>query len=186
MIYNSPILKNNKLVSSGTRLLLSMWNVSPVVRRFPSKADLSMIFFETACNNLLIPMQGLHPAPLSRFVTSVSRAKLTLEEAARLLTLLWRVSLPTEGPCTLHCEQVGGDMMQRPRDATVTHTSVSFTSGPGPGSPSPQSGTRFGECVKGGDGTVSVKRVCQALSWVPPVCSSSSPSSPGTLPGHFC
>ncbi|XP_036116220.1 CDK5 regulatory subunit-associated protein 2 isoform X3 [Molossus molossus] len=49
--------------------------------------------------------KGLHPAPPSRFVTSLSRAKLTLEEAARLLTLLWRVSLPTEGPCTLHCEQ---------------------------------------------------------------------------------
>lgn len=54
-------------------------------------------------------MQGLHPAPLSRFVTSVSRAKLILEEAARLLTLLWRVSLPTDGQSTLRCEQVGGD-----------------------------------------------------------------------------
>lgn len=54
-------------------------------------------------------MQGLHPVPLSRFVTSVSRAKLILEEAARLLTLLWRVSLPTDGQCTLHCEQVCGD-----------------------------------------------------------------------------
>ncbi|EPQ15783.1 CDK5 regulatory subunit-associated protein 2 [Myotis brandtii] len=51
--------------------------------------------------------KGLHPAPLSRFVTSVSRAKLILEEAARLLTLLWRVSLPTDGQCTLHCEQTG-------------------------------------------------------------------------------
>ncbi|KAM7093280.1 CDK5 regulatory subunit-associated protein 2 isoform 4-T4 [Molossus nigricans] len=51
--------------------------------------------------------KGLHPAPPSRFVTSLSRAKLTLEEAARLLTLLWRVSLPTECPCTLHCEQTG-------------------------------------------------------------------------------
>lgn len=51
--------------------------------------------------------KGLHPVPLSRFVTSVSRAKLILEEAARLLTLLWRVSLPTDGQCTLHCEQTG-------------------------------------------------------------------------------
>ncbi|XP_015426111.1 PREDICTED: CDK5 regulatory subunit-associated protein 2 isoform X3 [Myotis davidii] len=51
--------------------------------------------------------KGLHPAPLSRFVTSVSRAKLILEEAARLLTLLWRVSLPTDGQSTLRCEQTG-------------------------------------------------------------------------------
>ncbi|XP_024906226.1 CDK5 regulatory subunit-associated protein 2 isoform X5 [Pteropus alecto] len=51
--------------------------------------------------------KGLHSAPLSRFVTTVNTAKLTLEEAARLLTLLWRVSLPTNGQCTLHCEQTG-------------------------------------------------------------------------------
>nr|KAF6331570.1 CDK5 regulatory subunit associated protein 2 [Pipistrellus kuhlii] len=51
--------------------------------------------------------KGLHPVPLSRFVTSVSRAKLILEEVTRLLTLLWRVSLPTDGQCTLHCEQTG-------------------------------------------------------------------------------
>lgn len=54
-------------------------------------------------------MQGLHPVSLSRFVTSVSRAKLILEEVARLLTLLWRVSLPMDGQCTLHCEQVRGN-----------------------------------------------------------------------------
>ncbi|XP_037706849.1 CDK5 regulatory subunit-associated protein 2 isoform X3 [Choloepus didactylus] len=46
-------------------------------------------------------------APLSRFVTGVSTAKLILEEASRLLKLLWRASLPTEGQCTLHCEQIG-------------------------------------------------------------------------------
>ncbi|KAM5258708.1 CDK5 regulatory subunit-associated protein 2 isoform 8-T9 [Hipposideros larvatus] len=51
--------------------------------------------------------KGLHSAPLSRFVTSVNTAKLILEEAARLLTLLWRVSLPTHGQCTHHCEQTG-------------------------------------------------------------------------------
>ncbi|KAM8802867.1 CDK5 regulatory subunit-associated protein 2 [Rhynchonycteris naso] len=51
--------------------------------------------------------KGQHPAPPSRFVTSVSRAKLILEEAARLLTLLWRVSLPADGQCTPHCEQTG-------------------------------------------------------------------------------
>uniref|UniRef100_A0A8I3NIA0 CDK5 regulatory subunit-associated protein 2 n=1 Tax=Canis lupus familiaris TaxID=9615 RepID=A0A8I3NIA0_CANLF len=38
---------------------------------------------------------------------SVGTAKLILEEAARLLTLFWRVSLPTNGQCTLHCGQVG-------------------------------------------------------------------------------
>ncbi|XP_036915051.1 CDK5 regulatory subunit-associated protein 2 isoform X1 [Sturnira hondurensis] len=51
--------------------------------------------------------KGLHLVPLSRFVSGVSRAKLVLEEAERLLTLLWRVSLPTSGQCTLHCEQIG-------------------------------------------------------------------------------
>ncbi|XP_034520290.1 CDK5 regulatory subunit-associated protein 2 isoform X3 [Ailuropoda melanoleuca] len=45
--------------------------------------------------------------PLNRFVTSVGTAKLILEEAARLLTLFWRVSLPTNGQCTLQCEQTG-------------------------------------------------------------------------------
>ncbi|XP_060010481.1 CDK5 regulatory subunit-associated protein 2 isoform X1 [Lagenorhynchus albirostris] len=48
-----------------------------------------------------------HPAPLSSFVTGVGAARLTLDEASRLLTLLWRVSLPTSGQCTLHCEQTG-------------------------------------------------------------------------------
>uniref|UniRef100_A0A8C9ALY5 CDK5 regulatory subunit-associated protein 2 n=1 Tax=Prolemur simus TaxID=1328070 RepID=A0A8C9ALY5_PROSS len=51
--------------------------------------------------------KGLHLAPLSEFVTSVSTAKLTLDEASRLMKLLWRVSLPTDGQCHLHCEQVG-------------------------------------------------------------------------------
>ncbi|XP_016069206.1 PREDICTED: CDK5 regulatory subunit-associated protein 2 isoform X4 [Miniopterus natalensis] len=51
--------------------------------------------------------KGLYPVPLSRFVTSVGRAKLILEEAARLLTLLWRVSLPMDGRYTVHCEQTG-------------------------------------------------------------------------------
>ncbi|XP_044120966.1 CDK5 regulatory subunit-associated protein 2 isoform X2 [Neovison vison] len=51
--------------------------------------------------------KGPHLAPLSRFVTSVGTARLILEEAARLLTLFWRVSLPTNGQCTLQCEQTG-------------------------------------------------------------------------------
>ncbi|XP_076999626.1 CDK5 regulatory subunit-associated protein 2 isoform X3 [Tamandua tetradactyla] len=51
--------------------------------------------------------KGPHSALLSRFVTSVNTAKLILEEAWRLLKLLWRASLPTNGQCTLHCEQIG-------------------------------------------------------------------------------
>ncbi|XP_077653211.1 CDK5 regulatory subunit-associated protein 2 isoform X4 [Urocitellus parryii] len=50
--------------------------------------------------------KGLHLVPLSKFVSSVSTARLILEEASRLLKLLWRVSLPTDGQCTLHCGQI--------------------------------------------------------------------------------
>nr|XP_055157747.1 CDK5 regulatory subunit-associated protein 2 isoform X3 [Nyctereutes procyonoides] len=51
--------------------------------------------------------QGPHSVPLHTFVTSVGTAKLILEEAARLLTLFWRVSLPMNSQCTLHCGQTG-------------------------------------------------------------------------------
>uniref|UniRef100_A0A8D2D2G5 CDK5 regulatory subunit-associated protein 2 n=1 Tax=Sciurus vulgaris TaxID=55149 RepID=A0A8D2D2G5_SCIVU len=51
--------------------------------------------------------KGLHSPPLSKFVSSVTMARLILEEASRLLKLLWRVSLPTDGQCTLHCGQIG-------------------------------------------------------------------------------
>ncbi|XP_027963541.1 CDK5 regulatory subunit-associated protein 2 isoform X2 [Eumetopias jubatus] len=51
--------------------------------------------------------KGPHLAPLNKFVTSVGTAKLILEEAARLLMLFWRVSLPTTGQCPLQCEQTG-------------------------------------------------------------------------------
>ncbi|XP_006890813.1 PREDICTED: CDK5 regulatory subunit-associated protein 2-like [Elephantulus edwardii] len=51
--------------------------------------------------------EGLQSAPLSRFVTTMSAAKLILKEASRLLKLFWRASLPTNGQCTHHCEQVG-------------------------------------------------------------------------------
>ncbi|XP_057577668.1 CDK5 regulatory subunit-associated protein 2 isoform X16 [Hippopotamus amphibius kiboko] len=50
--------------------------------------------------------KGPH-SPLSSFATGVSAARRTLDEAARLLMLLWRVSLPTDGPCSLHCGQTG-------------------------------------------------------------------------------
>ncbi|XP_073907244.1 CDK5 regulatory subunit-associated protein 2 isoform X3 [Castor canadensis] len=49
--------------------------------------------------------KGSHPAPLSKLVSSVTAAKVVLEEASRLLQHLWRVSLPNNGQCTLHCEQ---------------------------------------------------------------------------------
>ncbi|KAL1776266.1 CDK5 regulatory subunit-associated protein 2 [Sigmodon hispidus] len=45
--------------------------------------------------------------PLSQFLSSMSTAKLMLEEASRLLKLFWRVSVPTEGQYSLHCEQIG-------------------------------------------------------------------------------
>ncbi|XP_061056004.1 CDK5 regulatory subunit-associated protein 2 isoform X2 [Eubalaena glacialis] len=48
-----------------------------------------------------------HPAPLSSFVAGVGAARLSLDEASRLLTLLWRVSLPTSGQGALRCEQTG-------------------------------------------------------------------------------
>ncbi|XP_032107333.1 CDK5 regulatory subunit-associated protein 2 isoform X3 [Sapajus apella] len=51
--------------------------------------------------------KGPHLVPLSKFVSSVSTARLTLEEAYRRLTRLWRVSLPSDGQCPLHCKQIG-------------------------------------------------------------------------------
>ncbi|KAM9082890.1 CDK5 regulatory subunit-associated protein 2 isoform 6-T6 [Megaptera novaeangliae] len=48
-----------------------------------------------------------HSAPMSSFVAGVGAARLSLDEASRLLTLLWRVSLPTSGQGALRCEQTG-------------------------------------------------------------------------------
>ncbi|XP_057404337.1 CDK5 regulatory subunit-associated protein 2 isoform X5 [Balaenoptera acutorostrata] len=48
-----------------------------------------------------------HAAPRSSFVAGVGAARLSLDEASRLLTLLWRVSLPTSGQGALRCEQTG-------------------------------------------------------------------------------
>ncbi|CAO2587864.1 CDK5 regulatory subunit-associated protein 2 [Lemmus lemmus] len=45
--------------------------------------------------------------PLSKFLSSMNTARLILEEASRLLTLFWRVSVPTDGQCPLHCKQIG-------------------------------------------------------------------------------
>lgn len=45
--------------------------------------------------------------PLSKFLSSMNTAKLILEKAARLLKLFWRVSVPTNGQCSLHCDQIG-------------------------------------------------------------------------------
>ncbi|XP_055463505.1 CDK5 regulatory subunit-associated protein 2 isoform X1 [Psammomys obesus] len=47
-----------------------------------------------------------HFVPLSTFLSSMNIAKLILEEASRLLKLFWRVSVPTDGQCSLHCEQI--------------------------------------------------------------------------------
>ncbi|XP_069431361.1 CDK5 regulatory subunit-associated protein 2 isoform X23 [Ovis canadensis] len=51
--------------------------------------------------------KGPHEAPPSSFVTGVSTARRMLDEAARLLACFWKVSPPTDGQCTLHCEQTG-------------------------------------------------------------------------------
>ncbi|XP_044796465.2 CDK5 regulatory subunit-associated protein 2 isoform X7 [Bubalus bubalis] len=51
--------------------------------------------------------KGPHAAPPSCSVTGVSSARRMLDEAARLLVRFWKVSLPTDGQCTLHCEQMG-------------------------------------------------------------------------------
>ncbi|XP_045325527.1 CDK5 regulatory subunit-associated protein 2 isoform X6 [Leopardus geoffroyi] len=56
---------------------------------------------------LELETKGLHSAPPGGFVTGVGTAKLILEEAARLLTLFWRVSLPTNDQCSLQGEQAG-------------------------------------------------------------------------------
>uniref|UniRef100_A0A5F8GWA4 CDK5 regulatory subunit-associated protein 2 n=1 Tax=Monodelphis domestica TaxID=13616 RepID=A0A5F8GWA4_MONDO len=45
-------------------------------------------------------------APLNRFSDSVNTAQQILEEAARLLKLLWRVSLPIKGHCPTHSNQI--------------------------------------------------------------------------------
>ncbi|XP_058550336.1 CDK5 regulatory subunit-associated protein 2 isoform X4 [Neofelis nebulosa] len=56
---------------------------------------------------LELETKGPHSAPPGGFVTGVGTAKLILEEAARLLTLFWRVSLPTDDQCSLQGEQAG-------------------------------------------------------------------------------
>ncbi|XP_012972587.1 CDK5 regulatory subunit-associated protein 2 isoform X1 [Mesocricetus auratus] len=48
-----------------------------------------------------------HSVPLSKFLSSMNTAKQILEEASRLLKLFWRVSVPTDGQCSLHSEQIG-------------------------------------------------------------------------------
>ncbi|XP_036605442.1 CDK5 regulatory subunit-associated protein 2 isoform X2 [Trichosurus vulpecula] len=45
-------------------------------------------------------------APLNSFSDSINTAQQILEEAARLLKLLWRVSLPINGHCTAHSNQI--------------------------------------------------------------------------------
>uniref|UniRef100_A0A8C6DV25 CDK5 regulatory subunit-associated protein 2 n=1 Tax=Moschus moschiferus TaxID=68415 RepID=A0A8C6DV25_MOSMO len=50
--------------------------------------------------------KGPHAAPRSSFVTGVSAARLTLDEAAGLLARFWKVSPPADGQCTLRWEQM--------------------------------------------------------------------------------
>uniref|UniRef100_A0A8C3YJ53 CDK5 regulatory subunit-associated protein 2 n=1 Tax=Catagonus wagneri TaxID=51154 RepID=A0A8C3YJ53_9CETA len=79
-------------IGQGRKLLTEM---DIQVQEAPSPADQELA------------IKGLHSAPLSSFIPHVSAARLILDEAARLLTLFWRVSLPSDGQCTLHCEQTG-------------------------------------------------------------------------------
>uniref|UniRef100_A0A4X1UW36 CDK5 regulatory subunit-associated protein 2 n=1 Tax=Sus scrofa TaxID=9823 RepID=A0A4X1UW36_PIG len=79
-------------IDQGQKLLAEM---DIQIQETPSPADQELV------------IKGLHSAPPSSFIPRVSAARLILDEAARLLSLLWRVSLPTDGQCTLHCEQVG-------------------------------------------------------------------------------
>lgn len=118
-------------------------------------------------------VQGPHRVPLNRFVTSVGTAKLILEEAARLLTLFWRVSPPPNGQCTLRCEQVGGDTWI-PRLGVATGACVSVCS---PGPCSWQMCRQFGEQVGGGVPCL-LRVTCQALCWLLLVCSCPLPRHP--------
>uniref|UniRef100_A0A8D1X9G6 CDK5 regulatory subunit-associated protein 2 n=1 Tax=Sus scrofa TaxID=9823 RepID=A0A8D1X9G6_PIG len=77
-------------IDQGQKLLAEM---DIQIQETPSPADQELV------------IKGLHSAPPSSFIPRVSAARLILDEAARLLSLLWRVSLPTDGQCTLHCEQ---------------------------------------------------------------------------------
>ncbi|XP_028610465.1 CDK5 regulatory subunit-associated protein 2 isoform X4 [Grammomys surdaster] len=51
--------------------------------------------------------KGSSSVPLSKFLSSMNTAKLILEKASKLLKLFWRVSVPTNSQCSLHCEQIG-------------------------------------------------------------------------------
>ncbi|XP_039090553.1 CDK5 regulatory subunit-associated protein 2 isoform X3 [Hyaena hyaena] len=55
--------------------------------------------------SLELGTKGPHSAHPGRFVTGVGTAKLILKEAARLLMLFWRASLPTKDQCSLPGEQ---------------------------------------------------------------------------------
>lgn len=78
-------------------------------------------------------MQGPHAEPPSSFVTGVSSARRTLDEAAGLLVRFWKVSLPTDGQCTLHCEQVGGGTRTQRLQGPPGLGPAAAVSSPGPG-----------------------------------------------------
>lgn len=56
-----------------------------------------------------------------------------LDEAARLLVRFWKVSLPTDGQCTLHCEQVGGGTRTQRLQGPPGLGPAAAVSSPGPG-----------------------------------------------------
>lgn len=162
----------------------------------PIKAGPSIIFFKTARNSLLPPPQRPHSAPLSSFAPGVGAARLTLDEASRLLTLLWRASLPTSGQCTLHCEQVGGGTwVQRLEGAAGARVSGFSMASPGPGLQ--QVCPQFGE-GGGGQGGRHVGRVtCPTPRWLLQAGSDLIPWGPASLacrldptvsppPAHLC
>lgn len=128
----------------------------------------------------LSPSQGLHSAPPSSFIPRVSAARLILDEAARLLSLLWRVSLPTDGQCTLHCEQVGGDVRmcrlgpQGPGSQSPPH--------PGQDPACSRGALGVGNVSEGREGGVIVKVTCQTPCWRPQAFLIWAPGAPQAWP----
>ncbi|XP_051043993.1 CDK5 regulatory subunit-associated protein 2 isoform X2 [Phodopus roborovskii] len=82
----------HKQISRGQRLLAKMdiqtqEALSPASQKLCSKSP--------------------HSVPLNKILSSMNTAKQILEEASRLLKLFWRVSVPADGQCSHHCEQIG-------------------------------------------------------------------------------
>ncbi|KAL1776267.1 CDK5 regulatory subunit-associated protein 2 isoform X2 [Sigmodon hispidus] len=89
----------HKQISWGQRLLAKM-DIQTQETLSPTSQNLGPKVYTPAHH-------APQSVPLSQFLSSMSTAKLMLEEASRLLKLFWRVSVPTEGQYSLHCEQIG-------------------------------------------------------------------------------